>query len=257
MKVTAEPKTPTPGSLAAIDEAVRHIQTDQEPLAEWKEAYCRNHRERLARDLDLIQRCLPPKKSIVDFGSAPHVLPLALDRLGYKVTAVDIAPERFQIQCPHRVEFIKADFETDRLEALNSSHDCVIMNEVFEHLRININQTVRTALSCLGKDGLFIISTPNLRSIAGLYRFLFKGVSYSCSPGVFDEYEKLSLLGHMGHVREYTTRELIEYFRHHQLSVTEIVYRGQSRLPKPWMRFLATHRPSMRPFQVLIMKKQA
>jgi|HubBroStandDraft_1064217.scaffolds.fasta_scaffold01217_9 hypothetical protein len=51
--------------------------------------------------------------------------------------------------------------------------------------------------------------------------------AYSCNGNVHAEYQKLERLGHMGHVREYTTTEVVEFLAAIGFAVTKVIYRGQ------------------------------
>jgi hypothetical protein len=72
---------------------------------------------------------------------------------------------------------------------------------------------------------------------------------------VYRQYEKLESLGHMGHVREYTTREVCDFLTRVGFRVDKIVFRGghgrgavgvAERLMPSWrpcFALLATKRP--------------
>ncbi|KPN29438.1 hypothetical protein SY89_00151 [Halolamina pelagica] len=40
----------------------------------------------------------------------------------------------------------------------------------------------------------------------------------------YSQYRKLETLGHMGHVREYSRKELLEFLNHTQLEISEAKY---------------------------------
>ena len=44
---------------------------------------------------------------------------------------------------------------------------------------------------------------------------------------MYAEYQKLEKLGHMGHVREYTTTEVIQFLRNIGFEISGIIYRGR------------------------------
>lgn len=121
---------------------------------------------------------------------------------------------------------VSCDIETEKLPFHDSQFDVVLFNELFEHLRINPIFTMREVHRILKPGGLLFLSTPNLRSLAGLANFLLKNRCYSCEADPYDEFSKLEGLGHMGHVREYTTREITEFLGRIGFEVREIVFRG-------------------------------
>src|SRR5690606_40208586 len=66
--------------------------------------------------------------------------------------------------------------------------------------------------------GKLILSTPNVYAIGNLYLFL-RGRSIDNSP--YREFLKLETLGHMGHVRIYSAREVEEFLVNTSFSVKE------------------------------------
>jgi len=90
------------------------------------------------------------------------------------------------------------------------------------------------------------LSTPNLRSLYGIYNFLVKGQSYSCSEGVYDQYVQLEEIGHMGHVREYTVAEMTNFLDRVGFSVESMTFRGQ--YPQRVGKVACRLRPTLRPF---------
>jgi SAM-dependent methyltransferase len=150
--------------------------------------------------------------AIIEFGAVPLLLTASLARLGYSITGVDIAPERFSRAINDlALEVVRCNIETERLPFHDSQFDVALFNELFEHLRINPIFTMREVHRILKPGGLLFLSTPNLRSLAGLANFLLRNRCYSCESDPYDEFSELEGLGHMGHVREYTTREITEF----------------------------------------------
>ena len=92
----------------------------------------------------------------------------------------------------------------------------------------------------------FSFRRRNLRSLAGLANFLLKNRCYSCEAEPYQEFSKLESLGHMGHVREYTTREVVEFLARIGFEVREIVYRG--RFGVPWADAMCRLAAPLRPF---------
>jgi SAM-dependent methyltransferase len=117
--------------------------------------------------------------------------------------------------------------ETELLPLETGICDVGNFNELFEHLRINPVFTLGEVHRVLKPNGILLLSTPNLRSLKGLVNFLFKNKAYSCLGSIYDEYKKLEHLGHMGHVREYTTREMSEFLYRSGFRLQTIVFRGR------------------------------
>lgn len=223
-------------------------------MQEWKDRYIANHLTRIAFDLDMVSSRVPKERQILECGSAPFILTLALIKSGYDVAACDLEPERYRLETDlSRLSLVRCDFETEKLPLSDNSVDLVLFNEVFEHLRINLIFTVSEVYRVLKPGGILMLSSPNLRSIAGIQRFLFEGKAYSCSAEIYEQYEKLETQGHMGHVREYTSVEVSQFLRRLGFNVEEIVYRGSysTRGRKALIRLF----PKFRPFVSYVAKK--
>ena len=114
MRRRAEARRPTHEALAAIDAAAQRIASpassgdglDPE-LASWFVSYHRNHRRRLAFDLDQIDGLIAGSEGparplrVLELGAVPLLLTVALAEREVELQAVDVAPERFAaaIEC--------------------------------------------------------------------------------------------------------------------------------------------------------------
>ncbi len=137
--------------------------------------------------------------------------------------AWDIDPSRIKdISDLLPVKQVDLDKFTDpELEA----YDVILFLEILEHLRGNLIQTMTGLLESLKPNGRLILSTPNFRSVMGMYKFLFKGIGYAASSDLYHEWSKLENIGHMGHVREYTSRELSQFLERIGFDVEKVIYR--------------------------------
>jgi SAM-dependent methyltransferase len=247
---------PSAAALRLIDTCAQELVPEEEALAEWHTAYAANHRLRIAHDLDIITRQFPVTDTILEFGSIPLLLTGALARYGYRVTGCDIAPERYSSTIRSSgLNVVKCNIETERLPFADASFDAAIFNELFEHLRINPIHTLRELLRVIKPNGTVTLSTPNLKSLGGMRNFLFADKAYSCSPDIYAEYKKLEDVGHMGHVREYTPTEVVEFLQRIGFEVTTIVFRGEyeSLLPRTLIKLV----PRLSPFVSYMARKPA
>lgn len=251
MKIVKEAFSPPQHLINRINEVASTIQPDNQELRSWYEAYTNSHSTRLAFDLAMVTNYAKEGQRILEFGSVPPVLTAALKNSNYEVKGLDIAPERFSKAIKElELEVKKCNVEIESIPYDDNYFDVIIFNELFEHLRINPIFTLKETLRVLKPGGKLLLSTPNLRSLYGIKNFLFNNLCYSCSPGVYSQYEKLETLGHMGHVREYTSKEVVIFLEKIGFSVQELVYRG--RFGTGFEQALARLFPSVRPFVSVI-----
>lgn len=254
MRFTSEAFSAPRSDLDLVVDCAGRIVPDDDGLSVWFLDYVRSQQRRIAFDLGLVRERCEPTASIVEFGAVPLLLTAPLARLGYSVTGVDIAPDRFAGSIRRLdLDVVRADIETEKLPFADARFDVALFNELFEHLRINPIVTMREVHRTLKPGGLLFLSTPNLRSLAGLANFLLKNRCYSCEARPYDEYEKLETLGHMGHVREYTTREVSEFLERIGFTIEEIVYRGT--FDRLWADTICRALPALRPFASYVARK--
>lgn len=245
---------PSNSSLLTIEQCAEKLKPGDESLYKWHVSYVANHKLRIALDLDLVKENVNPESSILEFGSVPLLLTAALSESNYKVTGIDIAPERYQETISKLgINVVKCDIELEKLPFSDNTFDAIVFNELFEHLRINPIFTLSEVLRVLKPGGRMMLSSPNLRSLNGLANFLIRNQAYSCSGNTYAEYRKLESLGHMGHVREYTTREVTEFLQSVGFTVGNVIYRG--RFNTNFKQLFARMIPSLRPFVSYVASK--
>ena len=240
-----ENRVPPNDAKAVIDDAISKISGSPE-INDWFKSYAKNHRNRLAFDFQTVSTQLNKSDLIVECGSAPFILTQSLNENGYNIVGLDIAPARFQKTIElNRLNVKECDIETARLPFEDNSAGCVLFNQLFEHLRINPIKTMRETLRILKPGGQLHLSTPNLLSVSGLIKLFRHKTAFSCENGVYEQYDKLEKLGHMGHVREYTAHEVAEFLKKTGFHVKRVTFRGTYK--SYWKRALLNVAPSYRP----------
>jgi SAM-dependent methyltransferase len=241
-------------SFALLDRVVARIQPDDPALEEWFLKYAREHRRRLAADLHLIDRHVERGARVLEYGAIPLLITAALAAQEYELDAVDLKPERFAKAITRLgLNVTRCDVETEAVPFAPGTFDVVLFNELFEHLRINPIFTLREAHRVLKPGGLLLLSTPNLRSLRGIRNLLLHNQAHAASAGVYEQYEKIETLGHMGHVREYTTREVSDFLTRVGFGVDKVIFRGgHGRGAVGLVERLA---PCLRPFFTLLATK--
>ena len=242
---------PSCESLKTIEDCTRTLYPEDQALSEWHKTYVSDHKSRIALDLDMAKEYVIQNSNVLEFGSVPLVFTAALSASDYNVTGCDIAPERYATTIDKiGIHVVKCDIETEKLPFSDNSFDAVIFNELFEHLRINPIFTLSEVLRVMKPGAPMMLSSPNLRSLRGIANFLLKNRT---SGNPYAEYQKLEKLGHMGHVREYTTKEVIEFLESVGFVVTRVIYRG--RFNTNFRQLLIRLFPNLRPFVSYIANK--
>ncbi len=98
-----------------------------------------------------------------------------------------------------------------------------------------------------------MVTTPNLYSLETIISFI-SGHGFN-NP--YSEFEKLHSLGHMGHIRVYSTKEVTEFFSNAGFETVSVEYKVYSRLVgfKYILNPLHSLLPKFRPYQAIIFKK--
>lgn len=195
-------------SLDVLDKVFKSVWSSDPSTDAWSKGYFRTHRRRMALDLALCQRFFPADARVLEIGSVPPFVTLSLAAFGYEVVGVDIEPKRFA-ECinPYgdRLRLYKCDIERQELPFEDSTFGCVVMNEVLEHLHIDPVFSLGEVRRITRCGGILLLSTPNLRSYRGIYNLVFghRGLAVG-GGGPLYQWRKLTEIGHMGHIREYT-----------------------------------------------------
>jgi SAM-dependent methyltransferase len=197
-------------------------------LQGWYSKYSASQGERLAIDVDIVKAFVQPGAAILELGAVPLILTLSLSELGFDVAGVDLDPSRFSDAiAQHELRVEACNIESEALPFPDASFDALILNEVLEHLRINPVHALREARRVLRPGGTLLLSTPNLRSLDGIWNLLVRGRSYAIANNVYDEYLKLEHLGHMGHVREYAPGDVQPLLGRVGFDVKQLLFRNR------------------------------
>ena len=215
------------------------------------------HRKRYASDISILSTVLDDSP-LLEIGSFPGHFTALLRVLEISCVGVDLAPERLgQIGEHFGLEVHRCDIEREPLPFPDASYRQVAFCEIFEHLRIDPLFTLSELNRVMPVGGYLLLTTPNLYAVQQCLRFL-SGRGFG-DPLV--EFMKLRTIGHMGHVREYTHREICRFlayagFRVQQRWFKHYFYGGGKRgLAR---RVIFTLAPaSMHSFQVILAQKTA
>ena len=251
---TSEPHDLSTRDVALLDDLAQRIEPDDPSLRAWFSTYCRQHQRRLAVDLEIIRQHVEPGARLLEYGAVPLLLTAALAALDYDVRAIDIHPERFAAAIKELgLAVTRCNVEIEPVPFADEAFDALLFNELFEHLRIDPIFTLREAHRVLRPAGVLLLSTPNLRSFRGLRNLLLRNQGHAVSAGVYEQYEKLETLGHMGHVREYTTREVEDFLARIGFRVETLIFRGGH--GKGAVGIAEKLAPTLRPFFTVVARR--
>lgn len=174
--------------------------------------YSNLHRKRFIKTLDIIKNQLDLTKSprVLEVGSWPNYLTIALHKMGAQVTATDLRPERIKILKQFNIPIIKIDLHHSQPLPLKKSHyDCIVFCEIIEHLNPQkITEIISRLKEVLRPGGIIILTTPNKYCFGNLLRLQTQSS------------EKTNRLGH-GHWREYSQKEIELYFKNCGMEIRE------------------------------------
>ena len=175
----------------------------------WLRNYYFKQSRRIENDIQYIIN-LPNIKSILNIGAAPFLFEyLIKDRISnIQLYSIDHDPERFKKIIDYvNTNVIKFDIEKDSINSLPIEFhnvDIIVFTEVFEHMRIDLLNTVQKLYDLLPSGGLLYLTTPNGLSIRSVFRLMCGRTG----PNPVTQWNKLREVGHMGHVREYSRKEV-------------------------------------------------
>jgi SAM-dependent methyltransferase len=196
----------------------RLLTTIQARLPAGDQNYFMVNERRYQGTLHLIER-FAKNEEILKVGSSPAYFTALLKAAVYAVIGLDLNPSRIgDIVAMFGLDIRRCDVEQDQIPFPDDRFACVVFMEILEHLRIDPLFALTEIYRVLRPGGILILTTPNFYSAQNVARFaLGRGVGDALT-----EFHKLRLLGHMGHIREYTRAEVkrfLEYsgfaLRHH------------------------------------------
>jgi SAM-dependent methyltransferase len=163
--------------------------------------------------ISVLSRLAPPEScgKLLEVGCVPGHLTVLLADLGYNISCVDIDPNRISsLLSAHSIKAHKVDIETERLPFEDGSFSAVLFTEVLEHLRVHPIFALREAARVTEGGGKIILSVPNITP-RHRWKFLM-GRDYQ--GDIVAAFEQLEKVGHMGHVRLYSAREIERILAH-------------------------------------------
>lgn len=189
-------------------EDIRDLIVPVEGYSTMKRAMLTGQLERFARSLNWIK---PTRGgSLLDLGACGDLVPAYRRRLGYdRIVCVDTNGESKSHRLIHAdgshfcYDEIRVDLERQPLPFESQSFDQVVAMEVIEHLAVDPMFMLAEANRVLNPGGSLLITTPNITSLASVYKQLWGFHPalgrQAYGPGIMDR-----------HHREYAPHEIRE-----------------------------------------------
>lgn len=197
---------------------LEEVKMDNSSIKEWSLKYFESSQNRYKVELDFFEEYLSKESRILEIGSLPCHMHYILKRLGYNIEGIDIYPERMKdFIIKNDLSIKKGDIEQDLLPYEDNIFDFVLFSEVFEHLRVNPIASMNEICRVMKPMGYLFLATPNFYSLRNI-KSILKGKGYG-DP--YAEYSKLSKIGHMGHVREYSSNQVRDFLKHSNLQIVK------------------------------------
>lgn len=238
-RIINECRRPREDNMALVEECAGRILPLLEPNGVYRRKiatdlysfreYLSIHRERLAFDLQYVDKFVEPGERVLEIGSCPFMLTLPLISRGFDVTAVDKPTSEWDATIPVRlgVKHVGCDLDTQELPFETNFFDVVLMNQVFAHLRMNLIRSMREVFRVLRPGGLLVLSSPNLRSFRALAQLIVRGDACAFMGSIYYNYSFLDSFDVMGQIRVYTPKEIDDFLAATGFAIGPIIYRGR------------------------------
>lgn len=206
--------------LGILEQLEKDLDQISPELRGWNKNYFLYHKNRYMSDLTIFDDYYNGG-TILEIGSIPCHLTYCLKSLKYPVIGIDINPERASTFIKKNdLDIRKCDIEHETIPFEDNFFDLILFLEMFEHLRIDPISTLKEIYRILKPGGIIFLETTNLYSLRNILKFnLGRGINDG-----YEEFNKLHTIGHMGHVREYSTREMKKFLIRTGLKIIDMKY---------------------------------
>lgn len=166
---------------------------------------------------------------------------------------IDVDKSAIKFAFKRAVDVIIAD--TQHLPFKGENFDIVISNQVIEHV-LNVDQFIINVQRVLKKNGMFILSTPNLCALHNRFLIML-GQQPTCLQ--VSEIQVGNLLRGIkthGHVHSFSPAALNDLLKYHNFSIEKITGSGMYPLPHFLQKFFSKIFPSLAVFLIYKARKR-
>lgn len=201
--------------LPALDVLIGDMLRDSRAPRQTWASYLRSNARRVSRDVANVRKFAAKDDHVVDVGCSPPLLLALLHGAGFRrLSGIDPFLGSFAPFLSRTgISAHAAGLKDLPVPELREKADVVCLCEVVEHVALNLIPVLTGIRDMLRVDGRLYLTTPNLRSISGLYALLRRHSGLASKPeqtvrAQFDRATSSS--GYFGHLREYTAKEIID-----------------------------------------------
>ena len=222
---------------------------------------------RTVRDVDSLFRPGGEGRNILEIGSFLGPVSVALRKIGYGVSALDIpefqASERLRaLYARHDIPFAGLNLRLAPLPYAPASFDAVIFCEVMEHWNFNPLPVLQEVNRVLKTGGYVYIGMPNQAGIANRMKLLLGSSIHNPVGDFFKQLDRRSNMIVGLHWREYTQQEAVDLIEGMGFETTAKYFfveavRVDAGLLRRFARAAVFAYPAFRPSQVVIGRKVA
>ena len=190
-------------------------------------------KQRLEHYVSVISRLPPPQSCgrLLEIGCVPGHLTIIMADLGYQLCCVDINPGRLaELWKAHGIKVHQVNIETERLPFEDGYFSVVLFTEILEHLRIQPIFALREVFRVTKDGGQLILSVPNITP-RKRWKFLF---GHDYQGDIVKSFEQLEKVGHTGHIRLYSVREIRRILEHVGYTDMKFACEGKIKGSKLW-----------------------
>lgn len=206
--------SPEPFSAELVAEAEAALRTLPVP-DEDSRRYLAKHIPRLARTLALAPQPIETGR-VLELGCYMQITPFLSLLRGYReVRGAYYGPagkiDRKSVRVGGRTftcQIDNFDAERDRFPHADSRFDLVVAGEIIEHMIYDPMHLLLESRRVLIEGGRILITTPNVASITSVAKVLD-----GANPQIYSQYKRPGGEPEIGHMREYTARELEDLLR--------------------------------------------
>ena len=173
-----------------------------------------NNYKRVYQDYQFIKNYISVDSQILDIGAIPPLLESMIIKGQYRsLTVLDPNAVHFSSYFnKHKIHYVNGNIFSISSKDITNKYDFVIFAEVLEHLSGNLIDILKKLNNYVAEGGYLYITTPNLKSISGLYGLCMRssGLASKYRDTVLAQHKRYEDNGYFGHLREYTPKEVID-----------------------------------------------